>query len=91
MQLSNGCACCSVKNDFVKALESLMSKEGVYDYILIETTGASSASKRCMAFNHSISEITQLNLIPQGMIILPIKTLGTPRYDYDKHCMPYYQ
>lgn len=39
VQLSNGCACCSVKNDFVKALESLMSKEGTYDYILIETTG----------------------------------------------------
>ncbi len=39
VQLSNGCACCSVKNDFVKALESLMSKEGMYDYILIETTG----------------------------------------------------
>ena len=41
IQLSNGCACCSVKNDFVKALESLMSKAGMYDYILIETTGAS--------------------------------------------------
>ena len=39
VQLSNGCACCSVKNDFVQALESLMNQKGTYDYILIETTG----------------------------------------------------
>ena len=39
VQLSNGCACCTVKNDFVKALEELMTRKGMYDYILIETTG----------------------------------------------------
>ena len=41
VQLSNGCACCTVKNDFVKALEELMTMKGIYDYILIETTGKS--------------------------------------------------
>lgn len=40
VELSNGCACCSVKNDFIKALEGLMAKSGRYDYVLIETTGA---------------------------------------------------
>ena len=42
VQLSNGCACCTVKNDFVKALEELMTRKGMYDYILIETTGVGS-------------------------------------------------
>lgn len=42
IELSNGCACCSVKNDFVQALEALMRKSGRYDYILIETTGNNS-------------------------------------------------
>lgn len=39
IELANGCMCCSVKNDFVQALEALMSKREKFDYILIETTG----------------------------------------------------
>lgn len=31
--------CCSVKNEFVQALESLLAKEHKPDYIVIETTG----------------------------------------------------
>jgi G3E family GTPase len=39
IQLENGCICCSVKNDMVKALESLLQQRQQFDYILIETTG----------------------------------------------------
>lgn len=39
VELTNGCLCCSVKDDFVNALESLMLQQSVFDYILIETTG----------------------------------------------------
>ncbi|KAL3144018.1 hypothetical protein ABBQ32_003822 [Trebouxia sp. C0010 RCD-2024] len=39
VELANGCLCCSVKNDFVAALEGLMLKRNKFDYILIETTG----------------------------------------------------
>lgn len=39
VELTNGCLCCSVKDDFVNALESLMIQQSVFDYILIETTG----------------------------------------------------
>lgn len=39
VELNNGCLCCSVKNDLVAALESLMDKKDKFDYILIETTG----------------------------------------------------
>mmetsp|Transcript_16374 Transcript_16374/g.28071 ORF Transcript_16374/g.28071 Transcript_16374/m.28071 type:complete len:434 (+) Transcript_16374:51-1352(+) len=39
IELENGCMCCSVKSEFVLALETLMAKEKKPDYILIETTG----------------------------------------------------
>ena len=40
MELANGCLCCSVKTEFVQALEALMQRRSRFDYILIETTGA---------------------------------------------------
>lgn len=40
LELTNGCLCCSVKSDFVAALEGLLEqKRNKFDYILIETTG----------------------------------------------------
>eukprot|EP00126_Sphaerothecum_destruens_P000211 Sdes_comp10252_c0_seq1m1886 len=39
LELRNGCLCCSVKDNGVKAIESLMQKKGKFDYILLETTG----------------------------------------------------
>ncbi len=39
VELDNGCMCCSVKSEFVQALEALLAKEKRPDYILIETTG----------------------------------------------------
>ncbi|KAF0300339.1 COBW domain-containing protein 1 [Amphibalanus amphitrite] len=39
LELRNGCLCCSVKDNGVKAIENLMQKRGRFDYILLETTG----------------------------------------------------
>ncbi|CAG8679015.1 11858_t:CDS:2, partial [Funneliformis caledonium] len=39
LELKNGCLCCSVKDNGVKAIENLMQKRGKFDYILLETTG----------------------------------------------------
>lgn len=39
LELRNGCLCCSVKDNGVKAIENLMEKSGAFDYILLETTG----------------------------------------------------
>ncbi|XP_074648932.1 zinc-regulated GTPase metalloprotein activator 1-like isoform X2 [Tubulanus polymorphus] len=39
LELRNGCLCCSVKDNGVKAIENLMLKRGRFDYILLETTG----------------------------------------------------
>uniref|UniRef100_T1JLF3 CobW C-terminal domain-containing protein n=1 Tax=Strigamia maritima TaxID=126957 RepID=T1JLF3_STRMM len=39
LELDNGCLCCSVKDNGVKAIEMLMEKRGKFDYILLETSG----------------------------------------------------
>lgn len=39
LELRNGCLCCSVKDNGIKAIESLMEKKGRFDYVLLETTG----------------------------------------------------
>ncbi|XP_047118057.1 COBW domain-containing protein 1-like isoform X4 [Schistocerca piceifrons] len=39
LELRNGCLCCSVKDNGVKAIENLMKKRGKFDYVLLETTG----------------------------------------------------
>jgi len=38
-ELSNGCICCTVKDDLVTTLEQLIIHKDRFDYILIETTG----------------------------------------------------
>ena len=40
VELANGCLCCSLKDDFLRALEALMEQRQRFDYILVETTGA---------------------------------------------------
>lgn len=43
VELANGCLCCSVKGEFVQALEGLLASDsrhaGRFDYVLVETTG----------------------------------------------------
>ncbi|KAI8814015.1 COBW domain-containing protein 1 [Cladochytrium replicatum] len=39
LELKNGCLCCSIKDNGVKAIENLMKQRGKFDYILLETTG----------------------------------------------------
>jgi G3E family GTPase len=43
VELANGCLCCSVKAEFVQALEVLLGQgsqhAGKFDYVLVETTG----------------------------------------------------
>ncbi len=60
MELANGCLCCSLKDDFLRALEALMEQRQRFDYILVETTGAnplsSAANDHCCLPNADISQ-----------------------------------
>src|SRR5690348_2916648 len=38
-ELSNGCICCSVKDDLVSTLDRLLERRDRFDYILVETSG----------------------------------------------------
>lgn len=38
-ELKNGCICCTVKDDLVTTLETLLQRRNKFDYIIIETTG----------------------------------------------------
>ncbi len=42
--LSNGCICCSISNEFSLTLLDLAEKAGNIDYLLIETTGIANLS-----------------------------------------------
>uniref|UniRef100_A0A452R8H7 CobW/HypB/UreG nucleotide-binding domain-containing protein n=1 Tax=Ursus americanus TaxID=9643 RepID=A0A452R8H7_URSAM len=46
LELRNGCLCCSVKDNGLRAIENLMQKKGKFDYILLETTGLADPGKK---------------------------------------------
>ncbi|CAG8497933.1 6819_t:CDS:2 [Diversispora eburnea] len=50
LELDNGCLCCSIKDNGVKAIENLMQKKGKFDYILLETTGLADPGPICSIF-----------------------------------------
>ncbi|TMW64104.1 hypothetical protein Poli38472_014221 [Pythium oligandrum] len=49
-ELSNGCICCSVRDDLLNTLERLLEKRDRFDYILIETTGMANPGKVASIF-----------------------------------------
>jgi cobalamin biosynthesis protein CobW len=51
VELSNGCICCTVADDFVPALESLLSLDEPPEHILIETSGLALPKPLVQAFN----------------------------------------
>jgi cobalamin biosynthesis protein CobW len=51
VELANGCICCTVADDFVPALEGLLSRDQRPDHILIETSGLALPKPLVKAFN----------------------------------------
>jgi len=51
VELANGCICCTVADDFVPALEGLLSSDRRPDHILIETSGLALPKPLVKAFN----------------------------------------
>ncbi|PTX57519.1 cobalamin biosynthesis protein CobW [Litoreibacter ponti] len=51
MELSNGCICCTVADDFVPTMEKLLAREDKPDHIVIETSGLALPQPLVRAFN----------------------------------------
>lgn len=51
MELSNGCICCTVADDFIPTLEKLMAMPSKPDHILIETSGLALPKPLLKAFD----------------------------------------
>ncbi|XP_037229286.1 COBW domain-containing protein 1-like isoform X3 [Falco rusticolus] len=67
LELRNGCLCCSVKDNGVKAIENLMQKRGKFDYILLETTGlADPGIVSVVDAKHGLQHLTQEK--PEGLV-----------------------
>ncbi|MEC8293425.1 MAG: cobalamin biosynthesis protein CobW [Pseudomonadota bacterium] len=51
MELSNGCICCTVAEDFIPTLEKLLDRDQKPDHIVIETSGLALPQPLVRAFN----------------------------------------
>lgn len=51
MELSNGCICCTVADDFIPTMEKLLARENKPDHIVIETSGLALPQPLIRAFN----------------------------------------
>ncbi|MEO0677557.1 MAG: cobalamin biosynthesis protein CobW [Pseudomonadota bacterium] len=51
MELSNGCICCTVADDFIPTMEKLLSRDTPPDHIVIETSGLALPQPLVRAFN----------------------------------------
>ena len=51
VELTNGCICCTVADDFVPAIEALLARDPAPEHILIETSGLALPKPLVAAFN----------------------------------------
>ena len=51
MELSNGCICCTVADDFIPTMEKLLARENRPDHIVVETSGLALPQPLVRAFN----------------------------------------
>ena len=64
ISLTNGCVCCSISNDFISTLISLVKRAEEFDQIVVEASGVSEPAR--------IMDIARLDpdLTPNGTIVL---------------------
>jgi len=51
ISMDNGCMCCTVRGDLVKALNEMAKRKDKIDYVLIETTGLADPAPVCLTFS----------------------------------------
>lgn len=66
IELSNGCICCTIKDDLLLTLEQLLLYKDKFDYIIIETTGVANPGPIVSAL--WADEQLDCNLILDGVV-----------------------
>lgn len=63
--MDNGCVCCTVRGDLVKALVKFLERRNTFDCILLETTGIADPSPIVATFNQVCASLA-LPLLASG-------------------------
>jgi G3E family GTPase len=73
-QLNNGCLCCTVRTDLLKAIRSLFDA-GSFDYIVIETTGLADPSPIAQTF-FNIPDIQKFVKLDAIVTVADLEQIG---------------
>ena len=81
MELSNGCICCTVADDFVPTMEKLLSRDVKPDHIVIETSGLALPQPLVRAFNWP--EISTLVTVDGVVTVVDGKAVTEGRFAHN--------
>ena len=81
MELSNGCICCTVAEDFIPTLQKLLERDAPPDHIVIETSGLALPQPLVRAFNWS--EISTRVTVDGVVTVVDGKAVAEGRFAHD--------
>jgi len=81
MELSNGCICCTVAEDFVPTMQKLLARETPPDHIVIETSGLALPQPLVRAFNWP--EISTLVTVDGVVTVVDGKAVSEGRFAHN--------
>lgn len=82
IELTNGCICCTVADDFVPAIEKILAREPRVDHIIIETSGLALPQPLVQAFNWP--EIKARVTINGVITVADAEALANGRFAHDE-------
>ncbi len=85
IELSNGCICCTVADDFVPAMNKLLNRTDPPDHIVIETSGLALPQPLVRAFNWP--EIKSRVTVDGVVTVVDAKALAEGRFADDEEAV----
>jgi cobalamin biosynthesis protein CobW len=85
IELSNGCICCTVADDFVPTMQKLLARKDRPDHIIIETSGLALPQPLVRAFNWP--EIKAAVTVDSVVTVVDAKALSEGRFADDEEAL----
>lgn len=82
IELTNGCICCTVADDFIPAIEKILARDEKIDHIIIETSGLALPQPLVQAFNWP--EIKAKVTINGVITVADAEALSNGRFAHDE-------